>query len=81
VGGADVTVPLAAVILNQEESVRILTGIADRDPGHDRGFVPAYSGAQIAAEALARAAAYGRWRARAARPDPGLSRVGSAALW
>jgi acyl-CoA synthetase (NDP forming) len=76
-GGADVAVPLAAVILDQDESVRMLPATADREPGHGLGSVPAYSDSQIAAEALAKAAAYGSWRARAARPDPGLFPAGS----
>jgi acyl-CoA synthetase (NDP forming) len=78
VGGADVAVPLAAVILDQEESVRMLPGMADSEPGHGPGSVPAYCDSQIAAEALALAATYGSWRARAARPDPSLYPVGSA---
>ena len=73
VRAARVAVPLAAVILDQKENVRLLPGTADREPGHDPGppgSVPAYCDPQIAAGALARAAAYG---ARASRPVPGLS--------
>ena len=53
---ADVSVPLAAVLLDQAESVRILSG-------PDGGRTPAYASAEAAAGALARAAAYGAWRA------------------
>ena len=49
---ADVDVPLAAVVLNQPESVRLLSG-----------QIPAYNSPEAAVAALARAAAYGAWRA------------------
>jgi acyl-CoA synthetase (NDP forming) len=67
VRAAHVMVPLAAVIVDQEENVRMLPRTASPEPGHDPGppgSVPAYSDPQIAAGALARAAAYGAWRAR-----------------
>ena len=48
---ADISVPLAAVVLNQAESVRVL------DPA-----IPAYAYPEAAAGALARAARYGAWR-------------------
>jgi acyl-CoA synthetase (NDP forming) len=54
---AAVTVPLTAVLLDQAESVRLLDG-AD---GHR---VPAFDSPEAAARALARAAAYGEWRAQ-----------------
>jgi len=53
---ADVGIPLAAVVLNQPESVRLLPR-----PAH--GQVPAYGYPEAAVAALARAAAYGAWRA------------------
>jgi acyl-CoA synthetase (NDP forming) len=53
---ADVGIPLAAVVLNQPESVRLLPRPAD-------GQVPAYGYPEAAVAALARAAAYGAWRA------------------
>jgi acyl-CoA synthetase (NDP forming)/GNAT superfamily N-acetyltransferase len=53
---ADVPVPLAAVVLNQAESVRLL-GSADGKR------IPAYGCPEAASRALARAAAYGDWRA------------------
>jgi acyl-CoA synthetase (NDP forming)/RimJ/RimL family protein N-acetyltransferase len=54
---ADIRVPLAAVLLEQAESVRLL-------PGRDgRGQIPAYAYPEAAAAALARAAKYGAWRA------------------
>jgi len=49
---ADVRVPLAAVVLTQPESVRLL---------NDR--VPAYGSPEAAVRALARAVGYGAWRA------------------
>jgi acyl-CoA synthetase (NDP forming)/GNAT superfamily N-acetyltransferase len=51
--------PLVAVVLTQPESVRML-GPA---PGGPRRQIPAYGGPEIAVRALARAAAYGAWRA------------------
>jgi acyl-CoA synthetase (NDP forming)/GNAT superfamily N-acetyltransferase len=53
---ADVDIPLAVVVLNQPESVRLLPRPAD-------GQVPAYGYPEAAVAALARAAAYGAWRA------------------
>jgi acyl-CoA synthetase (NDP forming) len=53
---ANVDIPLAAVVLNQPESVRLLPRPAD-------GQVPAYGYPEAAVAALARAAAYGAWRA------------------
>ena len=49
-------VPLAAVVLNQPESVRLL-------PCPPEGQVPAYGSPEAAVAALARAAGYGAWRA------------------
>ena len=51
---ADVRIPLAAVLLDQTESVRLLTRPA--------GQVPCYGYPEAAAAALARAARYGAWR-------------------
>ena len=51
-------VPLAAVVLNQAESVQLL----QRSEGPE-GHVPAYGSPEAAVAALARAAAYGAWRA------------------
>jgi acyl-CoA synthetase (NDP forming)/GNAT superfamily N-acetyltransferase len=55
---ADVTVPLAAVVLNQAESVRVLPR-----PGSHQGPVPAYGYPEAAVGAVARAVGYGAWRA------------------
>ena len=52
---ADVRVPLAAVLLDQAESVRLLP--------RAEGQVPCYGYPEAAAAALARAARYGAWRA------------------
>ena len=53
---ADVRVPLAAVVLSQPESVRLIP----RPAGN--GQIPAYCYPEAAAAALARAARYGAWR-------------------
>ena len=53
---ADVRVPLAAVVLGQPESVRMIPR-ADGD-----GQIPAYGYPEAAAAAMARAARYGAWR-------------------
>jgi acyl-CoA synthetase (NDP forming)/GNAT superfamily N-acetyltransferase len=54
---ADVRVPLAAVVLNQAEAVRMIPRIGAE------GQLPAYGYPEAAAAALARAARYGAWRA------------------
>jgi acyl-CoA synthetase (NDP forming) len=58
---ADVGIPLAAVVLNQPESVRLLP--RGRIPEDDEGQVPAYGYPEAAVAAMARAASYGAWRA------------------
>jgi acyl-CoA synthetase (NDP forming) len=63
---AGVRVPLATVVLDQAENVRLLAPAAGRAPGAGpSGCIPAYCDPETAAAALARAAAYGAWRARA----------------
>ena len=57
---ADVSIPLAAVVLNQPESVRLLPRSRMQD---DAGRVPAYGYPEAAVAAMARAASYGAWRA------------------
>jgi acyl-CoA synthetase (NDP forming)/GNAT superfamily N-acetyltransferase len=52
---ANVRIPLAAAVLTQPESVRLLDRPADR--------VPAYGTPEAAVAALARAVGYGAWRA------------------
>ena len=66
---ADVRVPLAAVVLDQPESVRMLPR-ADGD-----GQIPAYGYPEAAAAAVARAARYGAWRAEPRGQVPGLPDV------
>jgi acyl-CoA synthetase (NDP forming)/GNAT superfamily N-acetyltransferase len=63
---ADVRVPLAAVVLDQPESVRMLP----RTNGD--GQIPAYGYPEAAAAAMARAARYGAWRAEPRGQVPGL---------
>jgi acyl-CoA synthetase (NDP forming)/GNAT superfamily N-acetyltransferase len=58
---ADVGIPLAAVVLNQPESVRLLP--RGRMPEEDGGQVPAYGYPEAAVAAMARAGSYGAWRA------------------
>ena len=60
---AQVSVPIAAVLLGQPESVRLLDGA-------DGKRIPAYDCPEAAAGAMARAAAYGTWRAAPAGPVP-----------
>ena len=63
---AEVGVPLAAVVLNQPESVRLLQCSKEEGPEGAlglRGQVPAYGSPEAAVAALARAAGYGAWRA------------------
>ena len=58
---ADIRVPLAVVLLDQAETVRLLPGPAK--PDGEPGGIPAYSDPEAAAAAVARAARYGAWRA------------------
>jgi acyl-CoA synthetase (NDP forming)/GNAT superfamily N-acetyltransferase len=55
IAAAGIRVPVAAVVLNQPESVRLI----DRPDG---GQVPAFGFPEAAVAALARAARYGTWR-------------------
>ena len=75
---AEVGVPLAAVVLDQAEAVRLLPRSADSAQGGTAGrtgSVPAYADPEAAARALARAAAYGAWRARPSGQVPEFSDV------
>jgi acyl-CoA synthetase (NDP forming)/GNAT superfamily N-acetyltransferase len=75
---AEVSVPLAAVVLDQAEAVRLLPRSAVGGPGESAGrtgSVPAYADPEAAARALARAAAYGAWRARPRGQLPEFSDV------
>jgi acyl-CoA synthetase (NDP forming)/GNAT superfamily N-acetyltransferase len=54
---ADVRIPLAAVVLNQAEAVRLIPRIGAE------GQLPAYGYPEAAAAAVTRAARYGAWRA------------------
>ena len=56
---ARVTVPIAAVVLNQPESVRLIPRLGTGGSG---GEIPAYGYPEAAAAAVARAARYGAWR-------------------
>ncbi len=67
---ADVRVPLAAVVLDQAEAVRLLDARAGR--------IPAYGYPEAAAGALARAAMYGRWRSSPHILVPGFGDVDAA---
>ncbi len=59
---ADIGVPLAVVVLNQPEVVRLVEGL--------RGQVPAYAYPEVAARALSRAVRYAEWRAAPRRTVP-----------
>jgi acyl-CoA synthetase (NDP forming)/RimJ/RimL family protein N-acetyltransferase len=63
---AELPIPLAAVVLDQADTVRVLPHTRDGRP------VPAYAYPEAAARALARAARYGAWRARPAGTVPEL---------
>jgi acyl-CoA synthetase (NDP forming) len=67
---AQVPVPLASVVLNQEETVRLLEAKA--------GKIPAYAYPEAAAGALARAARYGQWRSAPHTLVPGFGDVAPA---
>jgi acyl-CoA synthetase (NDP forming)/GNAT superfamily N-acetyltransferase len=78
---AEVTVPLAAVVLGQPEAVRLLDAKFRPDPGS--GKVPAYGSPEAAVKAVARAAGYGAWRSarRGEVPAfPDIDRVAARAL-
>ena len=74
---ARLPVPVAAVVLDQPEAVRLLPGDGS---GPDHGTVPAYAYPEAAARALARSARYGSWRTRppAVTPEPAGLRVADA---
>jgi acyl-CoA synthetase (NDP forming)/GNAT superfamily N-acetyltransferase len=65
---AQVSVPVAAVVLGQPESVRLLDGA-------DGKRIPAYDCPEAAAGAMARGAAYGTWRAAPTGPVPAFPDV------
>jgi acyl-CoA synthetase (NDP forming) len=68
---ARLPVPVAAVVLDQPEAVRLLPGDKPGDPVEAlEGAVPAYAYPEAAARALARAARYGSWRARPSSTVP-----------
>jgi acyl-CoA synthetase (NDP forming)/RimJ/RimL family protein N-acetyltransferase len=64
---AELTVPVAAVVLNQAESVRLLDG-----------RIPAYGYPEAAAVAMARAVAYGAWLAEPKGEIPAFPDVSAA---
>jgi acyl-CoA synthetase (NDP forming)/GNAT superfamily N-acetyltransferase len=75
---AEVGVPLAAVVLDQAEAVRLLPPAGNEAPRRTAGrtgSIPAYADPGAAARALARAAAYGAWRARPPGRFPQFSDV------
>jgi acyl-CoA synthetase (NDP forming) len=67
---ARLPVPVAAVVLDQPEAVRLLP---DDGGGPDHGTVPAYAYPEAAARALARSARYGSWRTRPPAVTPELA--------
>jgi acyl-CoA synthetase (NDP forming)/GNAT superfamily N-acetyltransferase len=81
---AHVPVPLALVVLDQPEAVRLVArGEAAADPAAARELIPAYAYPESAARALGQAVRYGRWRARppaGTQALPGLRRVAARDL-
>ena len=71
---ADVGVPLAAVVLDQPESVRL---IPRRDSKESGTQIPAYGYPEAAAAAVARAARYGAWRTEPSGQVPTLPGIRS----
>jgi acyl-CoA synthetase (NDP forming)/GNAT superfamily N-acetyltransferase len=59
---ADVAVPIAAVVLNQPESVRLMPRLGPEGSGGPGDGIPAYGYPEAAVAAVARAARYGAWR-------------------
>jgi acyl-CoA synthetase (NDP forming)/GNAT superfamily N-acetyltransferase len=55
IAAADITVPLAVVVLNQAEAIRLIDAKG--------GKAPSYAYPEVAARALARAVRYAEWRA------------------
>ncbi|HTZ26609.1 MAG TPA: GNAT family N-acetyltransferase [Streptosporangiaceae bacterium] len=75
---ADVTKPLAAVVLDQAEGVSLLHRATDDGESETAGrpdLIPSYAYPEAAARALARAATYGAWRSRAHGHIPELGDV------
>jgi len=72
---ADIAVPLAAAVLNQPESVRLLPRSRNGSPA---GQIPAYGSPEIAVRALARAAGYGAWRAEPRGRVPAFADIRTA---
>jgi len=72
---ADIAVPLAAAVLNQPESVRLLPCSRNGSPA---GQVPAYGSPEAAVRALARAAGYGAWRAEPRGHMPAFADIRTA---
>ena len=73
---ADVCIPVAIVVLGQQEGVRLLPVSAAGTPteaGSEARHVPAYASPESAARALANAVRYGAWRAR---PQGGIPAFG-----
>ena len=68
---ADVSIPLAAVVLDQPDAVRLLP----RTDG--AGQIPAYGYPEAAAAAMARAARYGAWRTEPRGQVPSFPDIGT----
>jgi acyl-CoA synthetase (NDP forming) len=73
VGAATVTKPLAAAVLDQPETVRLIRGTGPGPAGADRpAAVPSYAYPEGAARALGHASAYRAWRGRQRGQVPDL---------
>jgi acyl-CoA synthetase (NDP forming) len=78
VRGANVSVPLAAVVLDQTEPVRLLPRTTSSGPAsaaRQPGSIPSYAYPETAAHALAHAATYGTWRSRPPGHIPAFSDI------
>ena len=71
VRAARLPVPIAVVVMDQVEGVRLLPG-----PGEDSPAIPAYAYPESAARALGHAARYGAWRATPPGSVPVLEGLG-----
>jgi len=79
IGAAAVAKPIAAALLDQTQTVRLIPGVATGTPDADRpATMPAYAYPESAARALGHAAAYHAWRERQRGQVPDLAGLRTA---
>jgi acyl-CoA synthetase (NDP forming)/GNAT superfamily N-acetyltransferase len=79
ISAAMVAKPMAAALLDQAQTVRLIPGVAAGTPDADRpAAIPAYAYPEGAARALGHAAAYHVWRGRQRGQVPGLDGLRTA---